>query len=117
MRPIFCDQLTYRNVRLYTGLIHGIYAVEGFGEAGCPHPEGTRRLPKILFFLAHYSGRIPSGCRRSEPEKRFLEGFALQTSHLSKPAVSNETTREDGSATTSRRAMIGTPKATAISYA
>jgi hypothetical protein len=23
------------------------YAVVGFGKAGCPHPKGTRRLPKI----------------------------------------------------------------------
>jgi hypothetical protein len=48
--------------------------VVGFGEAGCPHPEGTRRLPKYPSFSG--SGRAG--------KKRILEGpgtrrLSLQT--------------------------------------
>src|SRR5262245_63036188 len=37
------------------------YAVEGFGEAGCPHPEGTRRLPKVFCFWHTTAAGYPLG--------------------------------------------------------
>jgi hypothetical protein len=33
------------------------YAVVGFGEAGCPHPKGTRRLSK-----PPYKRRLRKSC-------------------------------------------------------
>jgi hypothetical protein len=51
--------------------------LEGFGEVGCPHPEGTRRLPKISIFLVLVAG--PAG---NKHQKRIILGglAALQTS-------------------------------------
>jgi hypothetical protein len=37
-------------------LIDTTCAVEGFGEAECPHPKGTRRLPEISLFLVVFAG-------------------------------------------------------------
>jgi hypothetical protein len=52
------------------------YAVVGFGEAGCPHPKGTRRLPKISLF-ARIVAAEPPQCARI---KVFGGTLSLQTS-------------------------------------
>src|SRR5262249_36978211 len=44
------------------------YTVEGFGEAGCPHPEGTRRLPKVFLFLVLNRTDFALEARRGHPE-------------------------------------------------
>src|SRR5262249_60665004 len=41
-----------------------------------PTPRGYPASPQGLLFLAHYGGRVPSGCRRSVPEKTLLGGLA-----------------------------------------
>jgi hypothetical protein len=43
--------------RLAASLIDRSYAVEEFGEAGCPHPEGTRRLPEISIIVVVFAGK------------------------------------------------------------
>src|SRR5215510_5330708 len=55
---------------------------------GGGHPDGTRgRRPPRRFFFAPGSGGFAARARCKT--KCILEGFALQTSHLSKPAVSS----------------------------
>jgi len=45
------------------------YAVVGFGEAGCPHPEGTRRLREISIFLV-----VVAGFAGNHHQKRMILG-------------------------------------------
>jgi hypothetical protein len=53
--------------------------VVGFGEAGCPHPEGTRRLPEIFFYLVIVVGKAGN----NHQIRMILGGLAaLQTSRL-----------------------------------
>src|SRR5262249_32741068 len=77
-----------------------------------PTPRGYPASPQGLLFLAHYGGRVPSGCRRSVPEKRFLEG-RVPSGCPSKPPRIGTITRGFGKASSSGSVIVRHPPSTA----